>query len=189
MRRELERNARSLARLPAVHLLPAVLAGATEARHVGELHRQRRRAVGSRETDDDTVAQGARPVGVDLAVYARGAAGGNEGGGSDAELVLVDVDDALGGSQFLQRKRKKGERGRGRTLFFTMARVVWEILLRSVPRMRGDFAMAQRPKCRRSSLVLSLPFPTICESVTSAYRARVSREKDGESHAPTCPGR
>lgn len=96
MRRQLKRHARPRARLPAVHLLPAVTPRAPEARHVGELYRQRRRAVGSRQADDDAVTQLARPVGVDLAADTRGTAGGDEGGGGDAELVLVDVDDALG---------------------------------------------------------------------------------------------
>lgn len=48
------------------------------------------------------------------------------------------------------------------TLFLTMAKVEEEILLRSVPRTKGDLAIAQRPKCRRSSFAFSLPLPTIC---------------------------
>ena len=48
------------------------------------------------------------------------------------------------------------------TLFLTIAKVEEEILLRSVPRTKGDLAIAQRPKCRRSSFAFSLPLPTIC---------------------------
>jgi hypothetical protein len=48
------------------------------------------------------------------------------------------------------------------TLFLIIAKVAFEILLRSLPRMIGDLAIAQSPKCVRSSAAVSFPLPSCC---------------------------
>lgn len=46
-----------------------------------------------------------------------------------------------------------------RTLFLIMFKEELEIFVKSVPRMMGDLAIAQRPKCARSSAALRPPLP------------------------------
>lgn len=78
----------------AVHLLPAVGPGA-KSRDVLEVHGEGCSAIARNEADDDAVGKGAGPVGVDLTRYGGGCTGRSEGCSRFAQLILVDVDDAL----------------------------------------------------------------------------------------------
>jgi hypothetical protein len=78
----------------AVHLLPAVRPRA-KAGDVLEVDGEGRSAIARNKADDNTVGKRAGPVGVDLTGYRRRRTGRSEGCGRFAQLILVNVDDAL----------------------------------------------------------------------------------------------
>ena len=83
-----------LALFPSVKLLPAVRGG-LKSRDVAEVDRERAGPTSGRKSDNHSIAEGTRPVRIELSRDRRRGVGWLEVTSCNTEFVLVDVNDIL----------------------------------------------------------------------------------------------